>query len=259
MVNQTVFIKDIMSRPVTIAKSAVITEALDRMLDQEIDPLVVTNNGAVIGTVSRRAIAEAIGSKRSANVSPNQIHVANVVEEEFTSAYGDENLDVVIPLLQTYKLVVVLDGEHRPIGQVTRGDLLKVMRPTGSVDQVMEKVAVVSPDERVVHLRRRMLDDGANRYVVANGAELLGMVTETDVARSMAAFREDVADRFQDHRIRNLIVSDIMSTPLISVPPETRAADLIETMLQRKISAVPVVDNGHVLGAVSRQSLVQAL
>lgn len=257
--NQTLFIKDIMSRPVTIAKSAVITEALDRMLDQEIDPLVVTNNGAVIGTVSRRAIAEAIGSKRSANVSPNQIHVANVVEEEFTSAYGDENLDVVIPLLQTYKLVVVLDGEHRPIGQVTRGDLLKVMRPTGSVDQVMEKVAVVSPDERVVHLRRRMLDDGANRYVVANGAELLGMVTETDVARSMAAFREDVADRFQDHRIRNLIVSDIMSTPLISVPPETRAADLIETMLQRKISAVPVVDNGHVLGAVSRQSLVQAL
>ncbi|HIH03632.1 MAG TPA: CBS domain-containing protein [Methanoregulaceae archaeon] len=257
--NQTLFIKDIMSRPVTIAKSAVITEALDRMLDQEIDPLVVTNNGTVVGTVSRRSIAEAIGSKRSANVSPNQIHVANVVEEEFTSAYGDETLDVVVPLLQTYKLVVVLDGDHRPIGQVTRGDLLKVMRPAGSVDQVMEKVAVVSPDERVVHLRRRMLDDGANRYVVANGAELLGMVTETDVARSMAAFREDVADRFQDHRIRNLIVSDIMSTPLISVPPEMQVADLVETMLQRKISGVPVVDNGHVLGAVSRQSLVQAL
>jgi predicted transcriptional regulator len=257
--NQTLFIKDIMSRPVTIAKSAVITEALDRMLDQEIDPLVVTNNGTVVGTVSRRSIAEAIGSKRNANVSPNQIHVANVVEEEFTSAYGDETLDVAIPLLQTYKLVVVLDGEHRPIGQVTRGDLLKVMRPTGSVDQVMEKVAVISPDERVVHLRRRMLDDGANRYVVANGAELLGMVTETDVARAMTAFREDVADRFQDHRIRNLIVSDIMSTPLISVPPEIRAADLVETMLQRKISGIPVVDNGHVLGAVSRQSLVQAL
>ncbi len=257
--NQTLFIKDIMSRPVTIAKSAVITEALDRMLDQEIDPLVVTNNGTVVGTVSRRSIAEAIGSKRSANVSPNQIHVANVVEEEFTSAYGDETLDVVVPLLQTYKLVVVLDGDHRPIGQVTRGDLLKVMRPAGSVDQVMEKVAVVSPDERVVHLRRRMLDDGANRYVVANGAELLGMVTETDVARSIAAFREDVADRFQDHRIRNLIVSDIMSTPLISVPPEMQVADLVETMLQRKISGVPVVDNGHVLGAVSRQSLVQAL
>ena len=257
--NQTLFIKDIMSRPVTIAKSAVITEALDRMLDQEIDPLVVTNNGAVVGTVSRRAIAEAIGSKRNTNVSPNQIHVANVVEEEFTSAYGDEGLDVVVPLLQAFKLVVVLDGDHRPIGQVTRGDLLKVLRPQGSVDQVMEKVTVISPDERVVHLRRRMLDDGANRYVVANGAELLGMVTETDVARAMTAFREDVADRFQDHRIRNLIVSDIMSTPLISIPPEMQATDLVETMLQRKISGIPVVENGRVLGAVSRQSLVQAL
>lgn len=256
---QTLFIKDIMSRPVTIAKSAVITEALDRMLDQEIDPLVVTNNGAVVGTASRRAIAEAIGSKRSANVSPNQIHVANVVEEEFTSAYGDVGLDVLVPLLQAFKLVVVLDGNHKPIGQVTRGDLLRVLRPQGSVDQVMEKIAVISPDERVVHLRRRMLDDGASRYVVANGAELLGMVTETDVAKSIAEFREDVADRYQDHRIRNMIVSDIMSTPLISVPPEMQTMDLVETMLQRGISAVPVVENGRVLGAVSRQSLVQAL
>jgi len=68
-----------------------------------------------------------------------------------------------------------------------------------------------------------------------------------------------VADRFQDHRIRNLIVSDIMSTPLISVPPEIQATDLIETMLQRGISGIPVVENGRVLGAVSRQSLVQAL
>jgi CBS domain-containing protein len=123
----------------------------------------------------------------------------------------------------------------------------------------MERIAVISPDERVVHLRRRMLDDGANRYVVANGAELLGVVTETDVARAITAFREDVADRFQDHRIRNLIVSDIMSTPLISVSPEMPAADLVETMLQRRISGVPVVENGRVLGAVSRQSLVQAL
>jgi predicted transcriptional regulator len=248
-----------MSRPVTIAKSAVITEALDRMLDQGIDPLIVTNNGTVVGTVSRRAIADAIGSKRNAAVSPNQIHVANVVEEEFTSAYADERLDVVVPLLQTYKLVVVLDADHRPIGQVTRGNLLKMLQPAGAVGQVMEKVSVVSPDERVVHLRRRMLDDGANRYVVANGAELLGMVTETDVARAMTEFREDVADRFQDHRIRNLIVSDIMSTPLISVSPETMAADLVETMLARGISGVPVVENGRVLGAVSRQSLVQAL
>ncbi|NLX50340.1 MAG: CBS domain-containing protein [Methanospirillum sp.] len=257
--NQTLFIRDIMSRPVTIAKSAVITEALDRMLDQEIDPLVVTNNGAVVGTVSRRAIAETIGSKRNANLSPNKIHVANVVQEEFTSAYEDESLDIVVPLLQVYKLVVVLDNDHRPIGQVTRGDLLRVMPPGGSVDQAMESIAVVTPDERVVHLRRRMLDDGANRYVVADGSELLGMVTETDVARSMTQFREDVADRFQDHRIRNLIVSDIMSTPLVSVPPETRATDLVETMLQRGISGVPIVENGRLLGAVSRQSLVQAL
>lgn len=257
--NQTLFIRDIMSRPVTIAKSAVITEALDRMLDQEIDPLVVTNNGAVVGTVSRRAIAETIGSKRNANLSPNKIHVANVVQEEFTSAYEDESLDIVVPLLQVYKLVVVLDNDHRPIGQVTRGDLLRVMPPGGSVDQAMESIAVVTPDERVVHLRRRMLDDGANRYVVADGSELLGMVTETDVARSMTQFREDVADRFQDHRIRNLIVRDIMSSPLLFVERTAAVPDVVALMLKKNISSVPVMDKGKLAGIVTRSSLVKAL
>jgi len=112
-------IQDIMAKPVTIAKSAVITEALDKMLNEGIDPLIVTQGNVVAGTVSRKAIAEALGSKKNAGLSPSKIHVANVVEEEFTSAYPDQGLDVLIPLLQHYKLIVVLDKDHRLIGQVT--------------------------------------------------------------------------------------------------------------------------------------------
>ena len=52
-----VFIKDVMVKPATIAKSAKITEALDKMLDLGIDPLIAVNNNTVVGTVSRQAIA----------------------------------------------------------------------------------------------------------------------------------------------------------------------------------------------------------
>lgn len=50
---EELFVKDVMSRPVTIAKAAVITEALDKMLNEGIDPLIVMNNNSVVGTVSR--------------------------------------------------------------------------------------------------------------------------------------------------------------------------------------------------------------
>ena len=39
-----ILVKDIMSKPVTISKSALITDALDRMLDEGIDPLIVVNH-----------------------------------------------------------------------------------------------------------------------------------------------------------------------------------------------------------------------
>lgn len=252
-------IQDIMAKPVTIAKSAVITEALDKMLNEGIDPLIVTQGNVVAGTVSRKAIAEALGSKKNAGLSPSKIHVANVVEEEFTSAYPDQGLDVLIPLLQHYKLIVVLDKDHRLIGQVTAANLLKVMVPQVPLEGVIEKVNSINADERVVHLRRRIIDDNESRYVVTDSEGLIGMVTETDVARSMREFREDIPDKHQDHRIRNLIVRDIMSSPLISVDAGADTASVAQLLLARSISAVPVVEDGRIAGVVTRRSLVNAL
>ena len=119
------FIKDIMAKPTTISKSAKITEALDKMLDEGIDPLIALNNTSVVGTVSREAIAEKLGSKQNTGLAPAAIHVASVVKEDFTSVYPDENVNVLVPLLQQFKLVVVYDSDHNLIGQVSAIDLLK--------------------------------------------------------------------------------------------------------------------------------------
>lgn len=254
-----ILVKDVMSRPITIAKSAVVSEALKKMLDEGNDPLIVTNNGTVVGTTSRAAIAESLGSRKNSTISPTSIHVANTVEEDFTSAYPDQNLGVLVPLLQRYKLVVVLDSEHRLIGQVGAGDILRVLRPSGTLADVMEPVYTIQAEERAVHLRRRMLDDNIDRFIVNDNDTTLGIVTETDVAKAMYSFREVVEDKYQDHRIRNLLVRDIMSSPLVSVTSDTGVSEVIDLMLKRNISSMPITKNGKVIGVVTRNSLIQAL
>jgi predicted transcriptional regulator len=254
-----VFIKDVMAKPTTIAKSAKITEALDKMLDEGIDPLIALNNNSVVGTVSRHAIAAKLGSRQNSGLAPTAIHVASVVEEEFTSVYPDENINVLIPLLQRYKLIVVYDGDHKLIGQVSAGDLLKKYRPDTGIDQVMEKVTTIEAEERVVHLRRRMLDDNITRFVVSDHDKYSGIVTETNVAIALRQFRKSVDDNHQDHRIRNLLVKDIMSSPLISVDRKADISATIDLMLKKNISSVPVMDNGKLSGIITRQSLVNAL
>jgi len=254
-----VFIKDIMAKPTTISKSAKITEALDKMLAEGIDPLIAVNNNSVVGTVSRQAIAEKLGSKQNSPLAPTAIHVASVIEEEFTSVYPDESINVLIPLLQHYKLVVVYDGDHKLIGQVSAGDLLKKFQPENGIESAIEKVITIEADERVVHLRRRMLDDNITRFVVSDQGKYIGIVTETDVAVAMRKFRESVRDQHQDHRIRNMIVRDIMTAPLISVDLAASVSEVIDLMLKKNISSVPVVDKGRLAGVITRRSLVNAL
>jgi CBS domain-containing protein len=254
-----VFIKDVMVKPTTIAKSAKITEALDKMLDEGIDPLVAINNNSVVGTVSRQAIAEKLGSRQNSDLAPTAIHVASVVEEDFTSVYPDESINVLIPLLQRFKLVVVYDSDHKLIGQVSAGDLLKKYSPDNGIENAIEKVLTIEADERVVHLRRRMLDDNIRRFIVSDNNKYTGIVTETNVAIAMRKFRETTRDQHQDHRIRNLLVKDIMSSPLISVDRTVDVSAVIDLMLKKNISSVPVMDNGKLFGIITRQSLVNAL
>jgi predicted transcriptional regulator len=254
-----VFIKDVMVKPTTIAKSAKITEALDKMLDLGVDPLIAVNNNTVVGTVSRQAIAEKLGSKQNSGVAPAAIHVSSVVREDFTSVYPDENVNILVPLLQQYKLVVVYDNDHKLIGQVSAGDLLKKYQPDDGISSAIEKVLTIDASERVVHLRRRMLDDKITRFVVSEHEKYTGIVTETDVAIAMRKFREAVDDNHQDHRIRNLLVKDIMSAPLVSVERTSSAADVIAIMLKKGFSSIPVMDKGKLAGVVSRHSLVNAL
>jgi CBS domain-containing protein len=252
-------IRDIMAKPVTIAKSQAITEALDKMLDEGIDPLIALSGHEVVGTISRKSIADKLGSRQKAPVATAKIHIAGSVDANFTAVSPDQEITTLVPLLQRSKLVVVYDQNHRLVGQVGYGELLRVLQPKGSMDKVMEPAHTIGVNERVQHLQHRMADDGISRFVVTEGNQLAGIVTETDIAVSMRRFREKVQDRHQDFHLHNLLVRAVMTSPLHTVNRNGKVSEIVDLMLKRKISSVPVTDHGRLVGMVTRQSLVNAL
>jgi CBS domain-containing protein len=155
--------------------------------------------------------------------------------------------------------VVVYDADHKLIGQVSAGDLLKKVRPDGALEAAMEEAFTIESDERVVHLRRRMLDDNITRFVVTENDKIVGIVTETDVAIAMRKFRKAVTGKHQDHRIRNLLVKDIMSSPVISIDRRAKVGEIVDILLKKNISSIPIAETGKLVGMVTRQSLVDAL
>jgi CBS-domain-containing membrane protein len=81
--------------------------------------------------------------------------------------------------------------------------------------------------------------------VVDEGNDIIGIITEADIISKV--------DK------EGLRVSNIMSTEVISVNEETPASEIALLLTERKIKRVPVVQDGKLVGIVSRADIVHAV
>ncbi|MGD1005144.1 MAG: CBS domain-containing protein [Methanoregulaceae archaeon] len=252
-------VKEIMVKPVTISKSQSIIEALNKMFHEGIDPLIVLSSHQVVGTVSRKSIADKLGSKQKAQIAIAKIHVASSLEENFSSAFPEQNINDLLPLLKKNKIVVVYDKDDHLIGQVGYGELLKVLQPKGGIDKVTEPAHTINVNERLTHLENQMIQHKISRFVVNENEKIIGIVTETDLAVSLIKFREKIEGRHHDFHLHNLLVRSVMTSPIITVDRNVKVTEIIDLMLKKNISSIPVTDQGKLFGIVTRQSLLNAL
>jgi CBS domain-containing protein len=81
--------------------------------------------------------------------------------------------------------------------------------------------------------------------VVDEGNDIIGIVTEADIISKV--------DK------EGLRVSDIMSHEVTSVNEETPVSEIALLLTERKIKRVPVVQDGKLVGIVSRADIVHAV
>jgi CBS domain-containing protein len=84
-------------------------------------------------------------------------------------------------------------------------------------------------------------------YPVMEGNRLSGVVTLTDIERVPRI------DRYA------ALVSDIMTRDIISIPSTARASDALKIISSKNIGRIVVIDNGSLVGILSRTDLVRIL
>lgn len=116
------------------------------------------------------------------------------------------------------------------------------------VKDIMTKdVVTVSPSMSVEDLIQFMFEKKHMGYPVVEGGSLKGVVTFTDIEH--IPYLERSAD----------LVSDIMTKNVISVPSNARASDVLKLISAKNIGRVVVVDNGSLVGILSRTDLIRIL
>jgi CBS domain-containing protein len=82
---------------------------------------------------------------------------------------------------------------------------------------------------------------------VTERGNLEGIVTQTDVLRAV-----------KEGAIQEKTVSDVMTRDVVVISPTDSAIDVAKLMVEKKINRIPVVENGKLVGIVTRGDLIQA-
>jgi CBS domain-containing protein len=103
-------------------------------------------------------------------------------------------------------------------------------------------VHAVSPSASILDAVSEMNRLRVGCVVVLEGAWLAGIFTERDILRRVVGAGLDP---------RTAKVADVMSTNVITVPPETTIEDAMAIFTEKRCRHLPVVANGRLLGLIS--------
>ena len=108
----------------------------------------------------------------------------------------------------------------------------------------------VEPQVPVLEAIRAMAEYHVGALLVMSGDKLSGIISERDYARKVILLGRSSADT---------PVRDIMSSPVITVQPETTVQTCMQIMTDRHVRHLPVTEGGRVVGMVSIGDLVKAV
>jgi CBS domain-containing protein len=256
-------VSQIMSSPaIVLDKDVSLADAIDMIKRNEVSRLVVLENGRIVGVMTEKDIVRDLGSAHAYRLPLGKMHVSSVMTPNPITVAPDVMAKRAAELMLDHDIsgLPVVEGD-KLLGVVTKLDFAKVC--TGYDDvyvgQVMQaSPTTVSPGERVIHVRRLLLEEDLLATPVMEGRELVGIVTMRDVLMKLVAFQEVVPDQYKSERIRNLLVEDIMTQPAVTIRTDEMLPSAASMIFEKRFSSLPVVNlEGELVGLLTKTELTE--
>jgi CBS domain-containing protein len=129
------------------------------------------------------------------------------------------------------------------------------------VGDVMTRTLVTTPPETSVReAQARLTQEGIRHLLVTGeGGELLGIVTDRDIRLNLPSPATSLSVWEMKGLLDRLTVGEIMTKAVITVGPRREIGEAAVLMLEHKIGALPVLEDGRLAGIVTETDLLRAL
>ena len=124
------------------------------------------------------------------------------------------------------------------------------MDPIKSFMVPSEKFITVERDTDVQTAARLMRDRRISSLFVTNGKEIIGILTDTDMVRRVAAAGVDTL---------TTTAEQIMSAPILTIEEDKTVLDVSDLMAEKRIRHLGVTQGGKLVGMISVRDILAFL
>jgi CBS domain-containing protein len=158
--------------------------------------------------------------------------------------------------------LVVTNDSNEIVGIITKSDLINVLENSSiPVSRyASKKIINLKVGSSLLHARRLMLDNNVKRVLITFDSEVVGIITESDIANFLGMFRK-VSEGVQWYnKLKTINVEDIMSRDVVVINENSTLGDAVKLMKKNDISGLPVVNNQNKLaGIITKTDLIRAI
>jgi len=255
-------IRDVMTKEIiSVDKDVDLSHVLNLMKKHEITKIPVVSNKKLIGVITDNIIAYKLGSKRKRGIPASRLHASSVTEKNIEIFSPDTEIKTVLRKVGEPgpTMLFILENDKLS-GVVTKADLLPLVKSDKKIKDLMQKkLHVVSPDDRVIHARRIMIDENVARLPVLYLGKLVGIISDTEITFALADLKKSFSIGKQKHQLDELLIKDVMKSPVIWTEPNMTAKQAAKIMLKNNIGALPILQDDKLIGIVTRTDLLKTI
>jgi acetoin utilization protein AcuB len=126
-------------------------------------------------------------------------------------------------------------------------------------DLMTAKPITVDPETPMLEARQRMAEERIRHLVVVDDdARVVGIVTDRDIRLNLPSPATSLSVWELNYLLARLTVGGVMSASVIVVDPDRPLGEAARLMIDHKIGALPVVEQGRLIGIVTESDFVRA-
>jgi CBS domain-containing protein len=126
-------------------------------------------------------------------------------------------------------------------------------------DIMSTNVEVVGRNDDLGMVEELMASKKLRHVPVVEDGELVAIVTQRDLFKAAMSSTMGYGAKAQKAFLHSVRVKEIMTYPVVTVPPETSVGEVADIMITKGIGCLPVVSDGKLVGMVTKTDLLRHL